>query len=158
VVGLGVAAMVFLSLVVTRLGGVTSVGPWGVAALFVSLISAVAGIDLFALGATFNYLVGLFHKKTIRQGLFGRPIFKTPLDQQFGWMGIVSILAGLIVGLISLTLGVNGWDIERLWFYLLGSALMFLVGVQLVIYWLLVRVLAELNQREVQTKHDMGLD
>ena len=155
--GLGAAALVFLGLVITRLSGVTSLGPWGVVALFVAMISAVAGIDLFALGATFNYLVGLFYKKPIRQGLFGKPIFKTPLEQQFGWMGILSIVVGLAIGLVSLSLGISGWEIERLWFYLLGSALIFLAGVQLVIYWLLLRVLEELNQREVLTKQDMGL-
>jgi len=155
--GVGMAIIVFLSLVFMRLSGVTSVGPWGVVGLFVALISAVAGIDLFALGATFNYLVGLFYKKPIRQGLFGKPIFKTPLEQQFGWMGTLSILVGLTIGLLSLFLGIRGWEIERLWFYLLGSALIFLVGVQLVIYWLLLRVLEELNQREVLTKQDMGL-
>ena len=157
VAGLSVAAMVFLSLLVIRLNGVTSLGPWGVVALFTALISAIAGINLFALGVTFNYLVGLFYKKPIRQGLFGKPIFKTPLDQQFGWMGILSMLVGAAIGLISLVLGVHGWEIERLWFYLLGSALMILVGIQLMIYWLLLRVLEELNQREILTKQDMGL-
>ena len=126
-------------------------------ALFVALISAVAGIDLFALGATFNYLVSLFYKKPIRQGLFEKPIFKTPLDQQFGWMGILSVLAGAAVGIASLILGIRGWEIQRLWFYLLASASLFLIGIQLVIYWLLVRVLGELNQREILTKQDMGL-
>ncbi len=155
--GLGMAAMIFLGLVVVRLNGITSLGPWGVVALFVALISTIAGIDLFALGITFNYLVGLFYKKPIRQGLFGKPIFKTPLDQQFGWMGILALLAGLAIGIVSFILGVSGWEIERLWFYLLGSALIFLVGVQLVIYWLLLRVLDELNQREILTKQDMGL-
>ena len=155
--GLGAAIIIFLSLVVTRINGVTSLGPWGVIALFTALISAVAGIDLFALGVTFNYLVGLFYKRPIRQGLFGKPIFKTPLDWQFGWMGIVSLVIGLIIGVVSLALGVTGWEIERLWFYLLGSALIFLVGVQLVIYWLLLRVLDELSQREFLTKQDMGL-
>lgn len=155
--GLGAAGLVFLSLLVARLNGVASLGPWGVVALFIALISAVAGIDLFALGVTFNYLVGLFYKKPIRQGLFGKPIFKTPLDQQFGWIGILSILVGLTIGLGSLALGISGWEIERLWFYLLSSALIFLVGVQLIIYWLLLRVLDELNQREFLTKQDMGL-
>jgi hypothetical protein len=155
--GLGVAGLVFLGIVFTRLNGVTSLGPWGVATLYIALISAIGGIDLFALGVTFNYLVGLFYKKPIRQGLFGKPIFKTPLEQQFGWMGILSMLTGTAIGLVSLTLGIKGWEIERLWFYLLGSALIFLVGLQLVIYWLLLRVLDELNQREVLTKQDMGL-
>ncbi len=155
--GLGLAGLIFLSLVYSRLSGVTSLGPWGVVALFVALISAVAGIDLFALGVTFNYLVSLFYKTTIRQGLFGKPIFKTPLDQQFGWMGILSVLGGLAIGGVALGLGVGGWEIQRLWFYLLGSALAILVGVQLVIYWLLLRVLDELHQREILKKQDMGL-
>ena len=155
--GLGVAGIVFLSILFTRLSGVTSLGPWGVVALFIAMISAIGGIDLFALGVTFNYLVSLFYKKPIRQGLFGKPIFKTPLDQQFGWMGILSIILGIAVGVVSLILGMQGWDIERLWFYLLGSALIFLIGLQLVIYWLLLRVLDELNQREIRTKQDMGL-
>ena len=155
--GLGAATMVFLGLVLARLSGVTSVGPWGVVALFVALISAVAGIDLFALGATFNYLVSLFYDKPIRQGLFGKPIFKTPLEQQFGWMGMLSVLMGAAIGLVSLTLGVRGWEIARLWFYLLASASMFLVGVQLIIYWLLARVLEELRQREALKRQDLGL-
>jgi hypothetical protein len=155
--GLLVAGLVFLGIAFSRLNGVTSLGPWGVAALFMALISAVAGIDVFALGITFNYLVSLFYKKPIRQGLFGKPIFKTPLDQQFGWMGTLSAVAGLVIGVLSIALGVGGWEIRRLWFYLLGSALLFLVGVQLVIYWLLLRVLDELSQREALTKQDMGL-
>jgi len=157
-VGLGVAGLVLLGLLFTRLSGVTSLGPWGVIALFTALISAVVGINLFALGVTFNYLVSLFYKKPIRQGLFGKPIFKTPLDRQFGWMGVLSVLAGLAIAVISLALGVGGWPIERLWFYLLGSALGLLVGVQLIIYWLLLRVLEELNQREILTRQDMGLN
>jgi hypothetical protein len=156
--GMAVAGLVFLGLLVARLSGVTSLGPSGVIALFTALISAVVGINLFALGVTFNYLVSLFYKKPIRQGLFGKPIFKTPLDQQFGWIGVLAVLAGIAIGLISLALGVGGWPIERLWFYLLGSALSLLVGVQLVVYWLLVRVLDELNQREFLTKQDMGLN
>ncbi|HUE98311.1 MAG TPA: hypothetical protein VMN99_03595, partial [Anaerolineales bacterium] len=108
-------------------------------------------------GITFNYLVALFYKKPIRQGLFGKPIFKTPLDKQFGWMGLVSMFAGLAIGLIALVLGVRGWEIGRLWFYMVGSALIFLVGIQLTIYWLLLRILEELSQREMLTKLDIGL-
>ena len=156
--GIGITGLIFLGLVVARLNGITSLGAWGIVALFTALVSAVVGINFFALGVTFNYLVSLFYKKPIRQGLFGKPIFTTPLDQQFGWMGIVSIIIGVLLGLTSLVLGVNGWEIERLWFYLLSSAMIFLVGVQLAIYWLLLRILEELSQREVLTKQDMGLN
>ena len=156
--GVGVAGLIFLGLVIARLNGITSLGSWGVVALFIALISVVSGVNVFALGVTFNYLVSLFYKKPIRQGLFGKPIFKTPLDQQFGWMGIASVFLGLIIGVVSLVLGVRGWNIDRLWFYLLSSAMIFLVGVQLFVYWLLLRILEELSQREVLTKNDMGFN
>jgi glycosyltransferase involved in cell wall biosynthesis len=154
--GLGIASIVFLWILYVRLHGVTTLNPWGVAALFLALISTVTGVNLFALGITFNYLVALFYEKPIRQGLFGKPIFKTPLDKQFGWMGLLAILAGLTIGVVALALGIRGWEIGRLWFYMVGSALIFLVGVQLIVYWLLLRILEELSQREALTKQDIG--
>jgi hypothetical protein len=155
--GVGIATLVFLGIVIARLQGITTLGPWGVVALFLALISSVAGINIFALGVTFNYLVSLFYRRPIRQGLFGKPIFKAPLDLHFGWMGMVAVVLGLAIALVALALGVQGWEIGRLWFYLLSSALLFLAGIQLVIYWLLLRSLEELSQRDLLTKQDMGL-
>jgi len=155
--GLAFATVVGIGLVAARLSGITELGPWGVAAVFGALIAAVTGISIFTLGVTFNYLVSLFYKRPIRQGLFGRPIFQIPLEHHFGWMGLLATGGGVVMGVISLALGVNGWEIARLWLYLLGSALMILVGVQLIIYWILLRVLDELSQREFLTRKDMGL-
>ena len=155
--GLGIAGLVFLWILYVRfINGVTVLGPWGVAALFLALISTITGVNLIALGITFNYLVALFYRTPIRQGLFGKPIFKTPLDKHFGWMGLAAIFAGLAIGLTALGLGVRGWEIGRLWFYMVGSAMIFLVGVQLVVYWLLLRILEELSQREMLTQQDIG--
>jgi glycosyltransferase involved in cell wall biosynthesis len=155
--GLGIAGLVFLWILYLRSNGVLTLGPWGVAILFLALISAVTGVNLIALGTTFNYLVSLFYRKPIRQGLFGKPIFKTPLDKQFGWMGLLCIFSGIAIGLIAPALAVGGWDIGRLWFYMVCSALVFLVGIQLVVYWLLLRILEELSRREILTRQDRGL-
>lgn len=156
---LGVAGLVFLWILYVRfINGVTVLGSWGVAALFLALISTITGVNLLALGITFNYLVALFYKTPIRQGLFGKPIFKTPLDKHFGWIGLVAIFAGPIIALTALGLGGQGWEIGRLWFYMVGSAMIFLVGVQLVVYWLLLRILEELSQREMLTTQDIGVD
>jgi glycosyltransferase involved in cell wall biosynthesis len=149
------AALVGLGLVIARLSGVTTLGPWGVAALYWGLVSAVVGISFYALGATFNYLVSLFYHEPIRQGLFGKPVFKTPLDRQFGWIGLVAVTLGVIVGIVSLVLGIRGWEISRLWLYMLGSAMFILVGIELVIFWLLMRVLEELSQREMMVENDL---
>lgn len=155
--GVGISFLVALALLIARLSGVTSLGPWGVAAVFTALVSAVAGISLFALGTTFNYLVSLFYQRPIRQGLFGKPIFKQPLDRQFGWMGLVTLLIGFGLGLLSLFLGISGWEIARLWLYLLGAALLTLTGIQLMIYWILLRVLEELSQRDIMTQKDLAV-
>jgi glycosyltransferase involved in cell wall biosynthesis len=154
--GLGLAGIVFLWILYLRSNNVLTLSPWGVAVLFIALISAVTGVNLFALGVTFNYLVALFYKKSIRQGLFGRPIFKTPVEQHFGWLGLLAIVAGPTIGVVALVWGANDWAIGRLWFYMVCSALIFLVGVQLVVYWLLLRILEELSQREILTKQDIG--
>jgi glycosyltransferase involved in cell wall biosynthesis len=157
-VGVATAIAVFIGLIFARLSGTTELGPWGVVALFAALVFGVIGISIFALGVTFNYLVSMFYKRPIRQGLFGKPILKTPIDHHFGWMGSTSFVIGLITAIVSVTLSLSGWDITRLWFYMLTSAMMMLVGMELVIYWILLRVLDELSRREVQTEQDMRVN
>lgn len=154
--GMALAALVALGLAGARLYGITSLGPWGVAAVFAALVAGVTGISVFSLGVTFNYLVSLFYKRPVRQGLFGRPIFVAPLDRYFGWLGVAGVAGGFGLGIASLGLGLAGWEIVRLWLYLLGSAMLILVGVQLVTFWILLRVLDELSQREVLAQKDIG--
>lgn len=146
--GLGLAAL--------RMAGVSTLGPWGVAGAFATLVLGVAGTSLVNLGITFNYLVSLFHREPLRQGLFGRPILPG-LDRAFGWIGVLTLGAGFAVAMVSMALGLSGWDITRLWLWLLGSALMLLVGLQLVISWVLMRVLEELSVRDARADEDLGL-
>jgi glycosyltransferase involved in cell wall biosynthesis len=145
--GLAVAGLAGIGLVIARLQGVTEIGPWGVAALFVAVVSAVLGVSLFSLGATFNYLIQLFSTRPIRQGLFGKPLFTPSLDRYFGWIGLSTTAAGMVIGIAAVILGIGGWEISRLWLYLLGSAMLILLGSNLAIYWVLMRVLEEINQR-----------
>jgi hypothetical protein len=160
IMGLGLiffALLVALALVIARTSGETTLGPWGVTALYAAMVAGVTGISVFALGSTFNYLVSLFYKQPIRQGLFGRAIFNPSLDHYFGWFGALALFSGLVLGIVSTILGVNGWDIARLWLYLLGSAMFILIGIQLIIYWILMRVLEELSLRGELTKKDLEL-
>ncbi len=147
--GIGFAIVVALGLLIARLSGITTLGPWGVAALYGALVAGVAGISIFSLGVTFNYLVSLFYRHPVRQGLFGKPIFKTPLDRHFWWLGLLALFGGFALIIFIVAMGLNGAEIARLWMYLIGSAMLFLVGIQLIIYWILLRVLEELSQREM---------
>ncbi|MEM7331077.1 MAG: glycosyltransferase family 2 protein [Chloroflexota bacterium] len=152
----GLSLLILAGLVIARLGGNTTLGDLGVASVFIALVAAVIGISIFALGVTFNYLVTIFHKQPVRQGLFGKPVFKTPLNHHFGWIGLVSLLIGLGIGIFSLVSGISNQGIERLWLYLVGSAMAILVGVQLMINWVLLRVLEDLGRREMMAKEDIA--
>jgi glycosyltransferase involved in cell wall biosynthesis len=154
-IGIGIALICALGLAAVRLQGVQTLEPWNVIALYVGAISGVIGISLFALGAMFNYLVSLFHKRPIRQGIFGKPLFKKPVENHFGWLGLLALLIGAGIGLACLYLGLNGWEMNRLWLYGLGSAMFILVGVQLIIYWVIIRTLEELSQREIIVASDL---
>lgn len=153
---IALAGVIAAILVITRLQGISTLGPWGVFGLFGAAVALVAGVSIFSLGAMSNYLVSLFHKRAIRQGLLGRPVFETPLENHFGWMGLLAFVGGLAVGVAALILGLTGWDLSRLWFWMVASAMGVLVGLQLAISWFVMQILAELSQRETLVENDMN--
>jgi glycosyltransferase involved in cell wall biosynthesis len=157
-IGLGlmmIAGIIAAIVIGMRISGITQLGPWGVVSVFVASLCAVSGVTLFSLGATFNYLVSLFHKEPLRQGLFGKPVFRTPLYRRFGLLGVLAAVTGVVIGGGSLIFSLEGWSIERLWFYLLGAAMSMLTGLQLVVFWIIMGVLDELSQRDIQVARDM---
>jgi glycosyltransferase involved in cell wall biosynthesis len=158
-IGLGgvvVALLAFLGLLVARLSGSTSLDPWGIAGVFIGALSGVVGVSLYSLGVTFNRLVVLFNRKDVqKQGMFGGLIFKESPDRHFGWVGALSFIIGTIIGIVSLLHGLTGWTIVQQWLYLLGSAMLILMGVQLILSWIFVQVLDEISQRDKLTQQDL---
>jgi Glycosyl transferase family 2 len=148
--GVLIALAILGGLTVARLSGITELGPTGTAAVFAALVCGVAGVNLFALGASFNYVVSLFYRRPIRQGLFRKPLFKAPIESLFLPAGITMGGLGLAIAIVSGLLSTRGWPIERLWLYLTGSAMMMLVGLQLGMAWLMGSVLRELSARELR--------
>jgi len=126
------------------------------AALFAGLVLAAAGVNVFAIGATFNYVVSLFHKRQIRQGLLGRPIFQAPLEARFGWLGLAAMGAGFLIYLLAIWQNWTSAASVAPWFAPAVSAIMVLTGIQLVTSWLLVILLAELSEREMKASEDLG--
>jgi glycosyltransferase involved in cell wall biosynthesis len=153
---LALSGLVALYIGGLRLTGVTTLNVWQSYVVFAAGVNAVVGISLFSLGAMFNYLVALFHKKPTRQGLFGKPIFDPPLEIHFGWMGLVGIVAGTILGIGAFVLSLQGLSVERLWFYLLGATVVTIISVQLLISWIVMRTLDELTQREHAALRDLN--
>lgn len=152
---LAISGLVGAYILGLRLTGVTSLTAGQSYAVFGAGVIAVIGISLFSLGAMFNYLVALFHKKPVRQGLFGKPLFNPPLETHFGWMGLVAMAIGAVLGLGAFVLSLQGTPVERLWFYLLGATVVTIIGLQLLISWIVMRVLDELAQREDAAQQDL---
>lgn len=146
-VGIGIGLLCVLALAAARLSGVTVLTRWSIIGLYAGAVAGMVGVNIFVLGAMFNYLVALFRGRPVRQGMFGRPLFRKPIDRYFGWLGLAALLAGLGIVAAMVVLGVGGWDMTRLWLYGMGSAMLIVLGVQLVIYWLVIRVLDELNMQ-----------
>jgi len=152
---LAIALAIALGFVGLRLNGVTVLDAWQVYGLFVAIILTVVGVSLFSLGAMFNYLVALFHKHPVRQGLFGKPLFEPPLEHYFGAMGLAAVAIGGVLGLGTFGMSLTGWEITRLWFYQLVSAMLVIIGVELAVAWIVMRVLAELAVREGEQQRDL---
>ncbi|MCC7176530.1 MAG: glycosyltransferase family 2 protein [Bryobacterales bacterium] len=142
-------------LVAARLSGITTLGALGVFAVYSSLVLAVGGVSMFSLAIVFNRLVTLFHRRPIRQPNLLASIMGPSPERYFPWAGILFGTTGVILGGITLALGLNGWELQRLWLWLLGSALFTLVGVQLLLFWTLIRVLDTLLERDARATEDL---
>ncbi|MGC8875024.1 MAG: glycosyltransferase family 2 protein [Chloroflexia bacterium] len=153
--GILVAMLYFFGLLGARLRGITDLGPWGTFGVFAALVSGVTGVSLCMLGATFNFLVALFHRRPVRQGVLGRPFLPPRIDRHFGWLGGGAIAAGVGLAAVCMALAVHGWPLLRLWLYLVGSAGIILIGVQLLVSWLLIRVLEALSRRVEEAQADL---
>jgi hypothetical protein len=108
------------------------------------------------LGLTFSFLVALFHRKPLREGFSARSAFLRSLERSFGWLGILTMAIGVGLAATAMALGSAGWEMSRLWLWLLGSALFFLVGIQLLISWIVARVLETLAEREDLINREMS--
>jgi ABC-type Co2+ transport system permease subunit len=70
-------------------------------------------------------------------------------------MGLVAMAIGAALGLGAFVLSLQGTPVERLWFYLLGATVITIIGLQLLISWIVMRVLDELAQRENAAQQDL---
>jgi glycosyltransferase involved in cell wall biosynthesis len=121
--------------------------------LFVAMTLAIVAVNLFSIGTVFNYIVSLFHRRPIRQGLFGRPMFRQPLEYRFGVIGIGLFLIGILMFVAAIVVPTGP---EPAWFLLVPSAMFVMTGIQLGTSWLLVYVLRELSKRELKVDEDLG--
>ena len=87
--------------------------------------------------------------------MFAGAALERSLEVRFGWIGLLSIGLGLGLALTTMILGAAGWEIARLWLWLLGSAMFFLVGFQLVISWIVARVLEALAVRDALVHREL---
>lgn len=158
-IGLGLGALALLlalGLIVDWLGGNMLLRALAPLAAFAMLVLGITGATVFSFGVMFSYLIAIFTHKPVRRGMFGRVLFDPPLDYSFGWMGIVTAGAGVTLGMVALLLVRQGASVSQMWFWLVLSALLIVVGAQLGMAYLVIRVLDELTRREASAARDLA--
>ena len=120
--------------------------------VFIAMMGIIAAVNLFSMGTAFNWIVGLFHRRPIRQGLFGRPIFKKPFEMKFGTIGAVLIAFGTLLFVAAIFAGRNG---NPEWVLLVPSAMFVITGIQLGTVWMIIKTLMMLSQREIKAAGDL---
>lgn len=157
--GLGLALLLVALLIVSGQIGLhfaTGQAGWSFPLLFGALVLAVAGVTLYTTGTTFSYVVALFHRRPIRQGLFGRRGNGRRIEKHYWWLGLLAIVGGFATYLAAVLFDLTNPALATSWFAPVVSALLVLTGVQLVSAWSLARVLAELSRREVEAEADLN--
>ena len=125
---------------------------------FAGMVLGAVGMMIFSIGTLFNYIVSLFHKRPVRQGLFGKPLFHKPLENHFGWMGMASMFGGVFLYALNVWKKWNHPPQKKeaaAWFVPASSVVMVLTGLQLFTSWLLTLILSELTDRETKTQADL---
>ncbi|MEO7911882.1 MAG: glycosyltransferase family 2 protein [Roseiflexaceae bacterium] len=129
---------------------------WPFPSFFGALVLMVAGITLYTTGTSFSYIVALFHKRPIRQGLLGPRGNGRKIEKHYWWLGLLAILAGVGLYAVAVQFNLTAPSNGASWFVPVASALMVLTGVQLVSAWGLARVLGELSLRDGLAALDLG--
>jgi hypothetical protein len=70
-------------------------------------------------------------------------------------MGMVAIILGGLFALAAIQEGLTLPPSPAYSFYLLTSGMLLLTGLQLILSWILVLVLAELSEREMRVRDDL---
>ncbi len=117
-----------------------------------AMIGIITAVNLFSMGTAFNWLVGLFHRRPVRQGLFGRPIFNKPLEMKFGTIGAALIVFGTVLFLFGVITAKGG---TPEWIILVPSAMFVITGVQLGTVWMIIKTLATLSERDTKAAGDL---
>ncbi|MCU0491334.1 MAG: glycosyltransferase [Chloroflexaceae bacterium] len=157
----GVGLLLLLSgLVVALVAALAGLsGGVGLAAFpqfFGALVLAVAGVTLYTTGTSFSYIVALFHKSPIRQGMFGPRGNGRKIEKHYWWFGIVAVLSGIALYAAAVLFDLTNPALATSWFAPVVSALLVLTGVQLVSAWGLARLLAELSRRDSAMQADLA--
>jgi glycosyltransferase involved in cell wall biosynthesis len=155
--GLGALLLILATLIALWAGFVRmDSGAWMFPPLFGALVLAVAGVTLYTTGTSFSYIVALFHKRPIRQGMFGPRGNGRRIEKHYWWLGFLAILMGVGSYVAAVALNLTTPASPAPWFAPVVSAMLVLTGVQLMSAWSLARVLSELSRREHHAQNDLA--
>jgi glycosyltransferase involved in cell wall biosynthesis len=125
-----------------------SLQEWFIYRFFAVLLCAVAGVSVLSFGLAINAAIYLFDPRPIRQGVLARPMLNSPPVRALATVGLSSILLGAFLYIPAVLEYLSTLTITRHWSYLSVGTTLVLVGIQLSLSSVLIRVLTALRERE----------
>lgn len=117
--------------------------------LFTIMVLWITGINVVTFGAFANYVLEIMHgTKLDRRGFLRRWLLHPRVVRRSGLLGAVLMLSGALLNYRTIYEYVIIGHIYVHWVYILAGATLFLVGLQIFMGSILIRILEELKERE----------
>lgn len=117
--------------------------------LFTIMVLYVTGINLMSFGAFSNYVLDIMHGKELnRHGLIGRYFLSRRVIRRSGLLGTTLMALAVALNHQTILEYLTKGHIYVHWSYVLTGATFFLVGLQLLMGSILIRILEELRERQ----------
>lgn len=116
--------------------------------LFTIMVLTLTGIQIAVFGALSNYVLELIHGRRLTQpGFIGRYILNRRVIRRSGVIGVALMASAVVLNYRTIIEYVTTGSIYVHWVYILTGAVLFLVGVQLVMGSILIGIIEELKGR-----------
>jgi glycosyltransferase involved in cell wall biosynthesis len=130
---------------------------WFIYRFFVVLLLGVASVSLLTFGLAINAAIYLFNPRPIRQGIFARPSLGRPPSLLIAVFGLGLMVLGGVLYLPVVLEYLATLAITRHWSYLSIGTTLTLMGFQLVLAAVLIRVLIALRDHDLTASERAAL-
>ncbi|MFC1851611.1 glycosyltransferase [candidate division CSSED10-310 bacterium] len=116
----------------------------------------LSGLQIVALGILANFSLGIIHRQMTLRSKISQFFLKKSFYNRLDVIGILMVIIAVVLNRANIYEYFTTGSISGHWSYIVTGAILFLTGVQIFTVHILIRILAELKQREGYIAKDLG--